>query len=168
MLRTQAGAALERKDTWAEVLTWHISHRMLSMTLRPLQGHGTAMEGSVMSLSAWEQQALDSIKDGLASSDPTLVARLAIFTRLVSGEEMPTRERVHADMGRPALRTRPGPARHVRMQRTAVLLWLGITMALIAVALVFNRNGNEVKCPGSWVTFCAGTNAAAKAAPGLP
>jgi len=121
-----------------------------------------------MSLSAWEQQALDSIKDGLASSDPTLVARLAIFTRLVSGEEMPARERVHADMGRPVRRPRPGRARQVRMQRTAVLLWLGITMALIAVALVFNRNGNEVKCPGSWVTFCAGTTAAAKAPPGLP
>ena len=43
------------------------------------------MEGPVTSLSAWEQQALNSIKDGLASSDPTLVARLAIFTRLASG-----------------------------------------------------------------------------------
>ena len=46
-----------------------------------------------MSLSAWEQQALDSIKDGLASADPTLVARLTILTRLASGEEMPARER---------------------------------------------------------------------------
>ena len=47
-----------------------------------------------MSLSAWEQQALDSIKDGLASSDPTLAARLAIFTRLASDEEMPAREKI--------------------------------------------------------------------------
>jgi Protein of unknown function (DUF3040) len=122
-----------------------------------------------MSLSAWEQQALDSIKDGLAGSDPALVARLAIFTRLVSGEEMPARERVDAGLGQPAQRPRRRRARQVRrMQRTAVLLWLGITMALIAVALVFNRDGNEVKCPGSWVTFCAGTTAAAKAPPGLP
>jgi Protein of unknown function (DUF3040) len=122
-----------------------------------------------MSLSAWEQQALDSIKDGLAGSDPALVARLAIFTRLVSGEEMPARERVDAGLGQPARRPPRGRARQVRrMQRTAVLLWLGITMALIAVALVFNRDGNEVKCPGSWVTFCAGTTAAATAPPGLP
>ena len=42
-----------------------------------------------MSLSPWEQHALDSIKDRLASSDPTLVARLTIFTRLASDEEMP-------------------------------------------------------------------------------
>ena len=46
-----------------------------------------------MSLSAREQNALDSIKDKLASSDPTLVARLTIFTRLATGEEMPARER---------------------------------------------------------------------------
>ena len=51
-----------------------------------------------MSLSAWEQNALDSIKDGLASSDPTLAARLTIFARLASGEEM-----------RPVRRSRPVP-----------------------------------------------------------
>ena len=49
-----------------------------------------------MSLSAWEQQAMDSIKEGLAGSDPMLVARLAIFTRLASSEEMPPRERIQA------------------------------------------------------------------------
>jgi hypothetical protein len=53
------------------------------------------MEGPVTSLSAWEQQVLNSIKDGLASSDPTLVARLAIFTRLASGEQMAAREKIH-------------------------------------------------------------------------
>ena len=49
-----------------------------------------------MSLSAWEQDALDSIKDRLASSDPALVARLTIFARLASGEEMPAREKIQA------------------------------------------------------------------------
>ena len=48
------------------------------------------------SLSTQEQQALDSIMDDLAGCDPALVARLAIFTRLASGEEMPARERVQA------------------------------------------------------------------------
>ena len=47
-----------------------------------------------MSLNAWEQQALDSIKNGLAGSDPELAALLSAFTRLASGEEMPDREKV--------------------------------------------------------------------------
>ena len=46
-----------------------------------------------MSLSTWEQQALDSIKDDLACCDPALVARMTIFTRLASGEAMPACER---------------------------------------------------------------------------
>ena len=41
-----------------------------------------------MSLSSWEQDALDSIKNGLADSDPGLTARLAMFTRLASDEAM--------------------------------------------------------------------------------
>lgn len=47
-----------------------------------------------MSLSASEQQALDSIAATLTSSDPKLASLLAIFARLASGEEMPVRERV--------------------------------------------------------------------------
>jgi len=38
-----------------------------------------------MSLSAREQQALESIEDGLAESDPGLASRLGIFSRLASG-----------------------------------------------------------------------------------
>ena len=47
-----------------------------------------------MSLSASEQQALDSIEATLTSSDPKLASLHAIFARLASGEEMPVRERV--------------------------------------------------------------------------
>jgi hypothetical protein len=47
-----------------------------------------------MSLSASEQQALDSIEATLTSSDPKLAPLLAVFARLASGEEMPVRERV--------------------------------------------------------------------------
>lgn len=49
-----------------------------------------------MSLSAREQQALDSITDRLAGSDPELAALLTGFTRLASGEEMPPREKIRA------------------------------------------------------------------------
>lgn len=71
-----------------------------------------------MSLSASEQQALDSIKDSLASSDPTLVARLTMFARLASGEEMPVREKIHAGSRRTDRRSGPQPG-HPR--REAVL-----------------------------------------------
>ena len=47
-----------------------------------------------MSLSAREQQALESIEDGLAESDPGLASRLGIFSRLASGEEMPERDEI--------------------------------------------------------------------------
>ena len=61
------------------------------------------------SLSTWEQQALDSIKDDLAGCDPALAARLTIFTRLASGEEMPARQNVQAGSRRVVRRSRPEP-----------------------------------------------------------
>ena len=57
----------------------------------------------VTSLSARDRQALDSIDDQLAGSDPQLASLMATFTRLSSGEEMPHREDIRAD--------RPPPAR---------------------------------------------------------
>ena len=125
-----------------------------------------------MSLSAWEQQALDSIKDGLASSDPTLVARLTIFTRLASGEEMPTREKIQVGSREAVRRSRPRPVhtgqRLGLRQTVPLLLWLVTTVALIAVALVYNRGGNQGTCTGSRATFCTGTISAAKSATGVP
>ena len=118
-----------------------------------------------MSLSAREQDALDSIKDRLASSDPTLVARLTIFARLAAGEEMPAREKIQA--GSRAVRgprprdTRPG------LPRAALLLWLVTTFALIAVALTSNR-GSIVTCAGPWATLCTGKTSAASSAPIIP
>ena len=114
-----------------------------------------------MSLSGWEQQALDSIKDGLARSDPRLAARLNIFTRLASGEEMPAREKLRAG----ARRSRPRPRRprrddarghahqvyqHTGLSRVMPLLWLVITAALIVVALVCNRIGSHGGCTTPW------------------
>jgi hypothetical protein len=133
-----------------------------------------------MSLSASEQQALDSIKDSLASSDPTLVARLTMFARLASGEEMPVREKIHAGSrrtdwrsgrqpGHPRRDEVPRPAgrvdRRLGLQGAALLLWLVTTIALIAVALTSSRDGST--CTGFWVTSCAGGTSASSSAPGV-
>jgi hypothetical protein len=125
------------------------------------------MEGPLMSLSDWEQNVLDSVKDGLADSDPALVARLIIFTRLASGEEMPVREKIQAGSRRAVLRSRP-QAGHTRRQQTVPpLLWLATTLALIVVALVCNRGGSQGTCTGSWGTLCTGATSAAHPAPGI-
>ena len=127
-----------------------------------------------MSLSAWEQQALDSIKDGLASADPALVARLTIFTRLASGEEMPAREKVHVGSWRAVRRSRPEP-RYTRqayqrlgLQQTVMLLWLVTTIALIAIALACNHGGSQGTCTRSWATFCAGATSGPNSVLGFP
>ena len=123
-----------------------------------------------MSLSTWEQRALDSIKDGLADSDPRLVTLLTTFTRLTSGEEMPVREKIRVTSPRTiryARRKRLGPRgaaaggqgrpvhHRLGLQRAVLLLWLLITMALIAVGLSFSRGGSQGTCTETWATFCA-------------
>ena len=59
-----------------------------------------------MSLSTWEQQALDSIKDGLAGSDPELAALLTTFSQLAADEEMPARVTLRARSRRAVQRSR--------------------------------------------------------------
>ena len=126
-----------------------------------------------MSLSAWEQQVLDSIRDHLVSSHPTLTARLAIFTRLASVEELPAREQIQPG-ARPILRprSRPRVARRVYerlgFQRTALLLWLVTTAALISVALFVSHTGTQSTCTGSWATLCTGAASAPKSASPIP
>jgi hypothetical protein len=139
----------------------------------------------VTSLSAWEQQALDSLRDGLATSDPTLVARLTMFARLASGEEMPAREKIRVGSRRIVRRSRlkPGdprrdeaarPARRTYqrpgLQGAMLLLWLVTAFALIAVALASNRGGSQGTCTGSWATFCTGGTSASgsSSARGIP
>ena len=61
----------------------------------PLRCHGPGPRMAaepVMSLSAREQQALASITDRLARSDPQLASLLGAFSRHASGEEMPGAE----------------------------------------------------------------------------
>jgi hypothetical protein len=132
-----------------------------------------------MSLSSWEQQALDSIRDHLASSHPALVARLAIFTRLASDEEMPAREKIPVG-ARPVRRSRSGPPaarrphaarrayRRLGFQRAALLLWLVTTAALISVALVVSHGGTQSRCTGAFATLCTGASSTSKSASPVP
>ena len=105
-----------------------------------------------MSLSAREQQALDCIEDELAGSDPKLAWLLATFARHASGEELPVREKIP----NPALRRGNGRRLFPRLglQQTMLLLWLTVTIALIAVALVLNRDSRNGPCPESWAVAC--------------
>jgi len=118
-----------------------------------------------MSLSAWEQQVLNSIKDGLADSDPDLATLLTTFTELASGEEMPARDKIRARPLRIIQRSRRHSRarlywyarrmhRHLNMWY-AVLLCLLVTAALIGVALALSRCGGQAACTGSLSTLCA-------------
>jgi len=115
-----------------------------------------------MSLSAWEQQALDSIKDGLAGSDPDLAALLSAFTRLASGEEMPDGEKIRAGSRRAWRRLRRARWRctmrkicqRLGIQRAVLLLWLLITAAMIAVALTLNAGGGHGTCTQTAAMIC--------------
>jgi Protein of unknown function (DUF3040) len=126
----------------------------------------------MMSHSAREQQTLDSIEDGLAGSDPHLTAMLGIFTQLASGEEMPAREKISVSWQQATSRARRN-RRHPRRNKTsrqvhrmyrrlgfgraALLLWLLITIALIAIGPVLSRGGSGDACASIWVAACAGS-----------
>jgi len=127
------------------------------------------MEVTVMSLSPKEQQALASMEDGLAGSDPKLASLLATFARLASDEEMPVREKNRAIRHRATRRPhrnqsqRRGNARRdvrrlglrLGWPQTMLLLWLAFTIALVAVALILNRDSHNGPCTGSWPMVCA-------------
>jgi Protein of unknown function (DUF3040) len=118
-----------------------------------------------MSLSAWEQQALDSIKEGLAGSDPELAALLASFTELASGEEMPVRKNIR--LIPPWVIRRPRRERRHRRRkearrihqflrpRNALVLWLLITAVLIGTAVTLSRGGGHGSCQEFWPASCA-------------
>jgi hypothetical protein len=130
-----------------------------------------------MSLSAWEQDALDSIKNGLADSDPALVARLSMFSRLASGEAMPVREtlqaasrRMHGQPSAPRSRARRTGRmrRRLGLTQTMLLVWLVTTTALIAAALAGSRVGGHLNCTGNWGTLCARASSLPQAAQPIP
>jgi hypothetical protein len=120
-----------------------------------------------MSLSTQERRALHSIGEDLSGSDPKLVSLLATFTRLTRDEEMPGHERIGTS-GQPRGSRRPRPGRYRRhawrarmlgqsstLQRAGLLLWLVITICLVAVALTVNRNGGSARtCMNPWLVAC--------------
>jgi len=122
-----------------------------------------------MSLTEPETQALSSIADGLAGSDPRLASMLTIFSRLAAGEDMPAREKTRVRRGRPAAHSpggtrryprrgtaRPQPRRlHARLgwQQAMLLLWAVISAALLTAALVLNASGPKA-CVRSMGTAC--------------
>jgi hypothetical protein len=112
------------------------------------------MGGAVMSLSAREQQALNSITDRLASSDPELATLLGTFSRLASGEKMPAAEKIMAGWRRAAHRHRSRVHRRLGLGWFALLLWLVLTIALIATGVALSSGSNQSACPESWATVC--------------
>jgi hypothetical protein len=126
-----------------------------------------------MSLTVREQQALEELASRLARSDPTLAAKLAIFSRLTSGEEMPVRESARLTCGSAGESTcRPGGAgsrpalgarllyRHLGLPGVAALVWLVIAVALIAVAVTITGGTKGTgTCTASWPVPCAARSA---------
>jgi hypothetical protein len=118
-----------------------------------------------MSLSAWEQQSLASIKDRLTGSDPELTALLVTFTQLTAGEAMPARATLRARSRRAIQRSRRRAYRgrdqvgqaYLRLRsRYAVLTWLLVTMVMISVAVGLSQGDGQSACSGSWFgTACA-------------
>ena len=120
-----------------------------------------------MSLSAWEQDALESIKNGLADSDPALVARLAMLTRLASAEDLPVREKIQAaTLG--VARRRRRLYQRVGVGRAMLLVWLVTTLALITAAVASSRASGPGTCAGSWGSLCGHAAGAPQAAGPIP
>jgi hypothetical protein len=121
-----------------------------------------ATEGPTMSLDAWEQRALDSIREGLTGSDPELAALLSAFARLASGEDMPGIENFQPGLRRALRRLRRARwqatfrrvGRHLGFQRVAALLFLLTTAAVLAVTLALNVGANRAPCL-QWVAAAA-------------
>ena len=120
-----------------------------------------------MSFSAWEQDALDSIKSGLTDSDPALAAQLIMFTRLASGEDMPVREKLQA-VKRQVARRRRRMYQRLGVGRAMLLVWLVTTLTLVAAALAGSRGDGPRSCAGSFVTLCGGASAAPQPAQPIP
>ena len=135
----------------------------------------------MMSFTDLERQALGSIADGLAGSDPRLASMLTIFSRLAAGEEMPVREKIRMRRGRSAaLRPRrarryprrgiafPQPRRpYARLGGQQAMLVLGavICAALLTAALVLTASGH-MTCARPMGTACTSPSIAQQAGAG--
>ena len=123
----------------------------------------------MMSFTELETQALGSIADSLAGSDPRLASMLSIFSRLAAGEEMPAGEKIRIRRGRPAAHRPRRARRHARLgsvfprarrrytrlgrPRAMLLLWAVISAALLTGALALTASGPNT-CVRSMGTAC--------------
>jgi hypothetical protein len=118
-----------------------------------------------MSISEREQQALASIEGDLVASGAELAAKLAMFTRLTAGEEMPPRERVWRAVRVPtvpsatAAQVSSDPERprilHMLSRRVAFrVLLLVLVIASLALAVTLSRGGRRVMCTVSSTAAC--------------
>jgi hypothetical protein len=136
---------------------------------------------TMMSLNQLQTQALGSIADGLAGSDPRLASMLTIFSRLAAGEEMPAREKRRVRRWRPAAhrprRARRHPRRgtalpqprrlHPRLGLQPAMLVLGavVSAALLTTGLTLNASGHKT-CARSLGTACTSPSIRQHAAAG--
>ena len=135
----------------------------------------------MMSLNQLETQALGSIADRLAGSDPRLASMLTIFSRLAAGEEMPVRQKTRVRRGRAAARrprrarrhprrgtTRSQPRRrHPRLgwQQARLVVAAVISAALLTVALALTASG-PTTCARPMGTACPAPSLPQQAGPG--
>lgn len=110
-----------------------------------------------MSISKREEQALASIEGDLVDSGPELAAKLAMFTRLTAGAEMPPRETVWRAVRAPTVPSAPAaqvssdPERprtlHMLSRRVACrLLLLALAITFVALALTFSGGTGKGVC----------------------
>ena len=96
-----------------------------------------------------------------------LVARLAMFTRLASAEDMPVREKIQAvKLG--VARRRRRLYHRLGVGRGMLLVWLVTTLTLVAAALAGSRGDGPRSCAGSFVTLCGEASAAPQPAQPIP
>jgi hypothetical protein len=115
-----------------------------------------------VSLSARDQHALESIEAALVDTDPQLALTLNAFSRLTEGEEdMPMPERIRSparavlSLSRLASSWRHAAGRP-GWQRTRMLLWLVISLALVTVAVVLSRTSPASCARPPRAAACAG------------
>jgi hypothetical protein len=107
-----------------------------------------------MSLSARDRQALSSIEDEFAESDPRLSRLFDDFSQRVAGERMPAAERGPAGWRRVTSAPRRCLRRHQRRPRHAYPSWLPTMLVVsflligtVVAALIVSHVGINGACP---------------------
>lgn len=119
-----------------------------------------------MGLSARDRQALHSIERSLADNDPHFASKLASFTRLAEGRDMPQaeRRRVGGQNGvvSSILRWLRGSRRQAhagprsRRGQALMVLWLVVACALIATAAALSHYAPGGQCAALAPVHCSG------------